>query len=36
MDFQLTKEQELFRKMARQFVQQYCEPEAAELDESHI
>lgn len=35
MDFQLTKEQELLRKMARQFAQQYCEPEAAELDENH-
>ena len=35
MDFTLTKEQELLRKMARQFAEQYCEPEAAELDENH-
>ena len=35
MDFKLTKEQELLRKMAAQFAVQYCEPEAAELDETH-
>lgn len=35
MDFNLTKEQELLRKMAAQFAAQYCEPEAAELDETH-
>ena len=35
MDFSLTKEQELLRKMAAQFAAQYCEPEAAELDETH-
>lgn len=35
MDFGLTKEQELVRKMARQFAERFCEPEAAALDESH-
>lgn len=35
MDFHLTREQELLRKMAAQFAAQYCEPEAAELDETH-
>ena len=31
MDFQLTKEQQLLKKMAAQFAAQCCEPEAAEL-----
>ena len=35
MDFTLTKEQELLRKTAREFAERYCEPEAAELDETH-
>ena len=35
MDFQLTKEQQMLKKMAAQFAVQYCEPEAAELDETH-
>ena len=35
MDFQLTREQQLLKKMAAQFAAQYCEPEAAELDETH-
>lgn len=36
MDFTLTKEQELLRKMAAQFAAQYCEPEAERLDEEHL
>lgn len=35
MDFELTKEQQLLKKMAAQFAAQCCEPEAAELDETH-
>lgn len=35
MDFSLTKEQELVRKMARQFAERFCEPEAAYLDGAH-
>lgn len=35
MDFKLTREQELLRKTAAQFAATYCEPEAAELDETH-
>ncbi len=35
MDFSLTREQEMVRKMARQFAERFCEPEAAYLDESH-
>ena len=35
MDFQLTKEQEMLRKMVRQFAAERCEPEAAALDEEH-
>ena len=35
MDFQLTKEQQMLKKMVAQFAAQYCEPEAAELDETH-
>lgn len=35
MDFKLTQEQILLRKMAREFTERYCEPEAKELDDSH-
>ena len=35
MDFNLTKEQEMLRKMVQQFAVEYCEPEAAEVDETH-
>jgi butyryl-CoA dehydrogenase len=35
MDFKLTKEQEMIKKMAAQFAERYCEPEADYLDETH-
>lgn len=35
MDFALTKEQEMIRQVAADFAKDYCEPEAAELDETH-
>lgn len=35
MDFKLTKEQEFLKETAAQFAARYCEPEAAELDETH-
>ena len=35
MDFNLTKEQQMLRKLAAQFAKEVCEPEAAELDENH-
>ena len=35
MDFKLTKEQEFLKETAAQFAARYCEPEAADLDETH-
>lgn len=35
MDFKLTKEQELLRQLARQFAEEVCEPEAADIDRTH-
>lgn len=35
MDFSLTKEQELLRKVAAQFAENELEPKAAEIDETH-
>ena len=32
MDFQLTKEQQMLKKMAAEFAARYCEPEAEQLD----
>lgn len=35
MNFKLTKEQEMLRKLARQFAEEICEPEAEEIDKNH-
>ncbi|MEW4411712.1 acyl-CoA dehydrogenase family protein [Clostridium sp. AN503] len=35
MDFSLTREQEMVRRMASEFAEKFCEPEAAAIDESH-
>lgn len=35
MDFNYSKEQELLRKMTREFAETVCEPEAEELDKNH-
>ena len=35
MDFHFTKEQLMLRKLARQFAEEVCEPEAAEIDRNH-
>lgn len=35
MNFQLTPEQEMIRKVARQFAEEVCEPIAAEIDRKH-
>ena len=35
MDFSLTKEQELLKKLAKQFAEEELEPVAAEIDETH-
>lgn len=35
MDFKLTPEQEMVRKVAADFAKDFCEPEAAEIDRTH-
>jgi len=36
MDFSLTREQELLKKVAAQFAENELEPIAAELDKTHV